>query len=89
MTHRFSIQRYEVFRNLKLIAHDHHLWRLEPFVYCKKNKSKSLLRQIEIKSKLEEKPIFFGEEAKKPNEKQISRIKPPSRTDLYLNHPRG
>ena len=29
------------------------------------NKSKSLLRQIEIKSNLEEKPIFSGEEAKK------------------------
>ena len=36
-----------------------------------------------------EKPIFFEEETKKPNEKQISKLKSPFRTDLNRNHPRG
>ena len=63
-------------------------WRWEPFVYWKK-KNKIPIRQIEIKSNLVEKPIFFEEETKKPNEKQISKLKSPFRTDLNRNHPRG
>ena len=88
VTHRFSIQRYEIFShhdftkyidltvvNLTLIAHEHH--PMEMRAICLIVKKKSLLRQNEIKSNLVKKPNFFVEETKKPNEKQISRLKSP------------